>query len=61
VPVVFGFFDYKNRRLGFGPSMSLSGDMEADMVIIRSFYASVSGKRPEQTSPVELLHGKQRD
>jgi 1-acyl-sn-glycerol-3-phosphate acyltransferase len=61
VPVVFGFFDYKNRRLGFGPSMSLTGDMEADMVIIRSFYASVNGKRPEQTSPVELLHGKQRD
>ena len=61
VPVVFGFFDYKNRRLGFGPSMSLSGDMEADMIIIRSFYASVNGKRPELTSPVELLHGKPRD
>jgi 1-acyl-sn-glycerol-3-phosphate acyltransferase len=61
VPVVFGFFDYKNRRLGFGPSMMLSGDMDADMVIIRSFYASVNGKRPERTCPVELLRAKQRD
>ena len=60
VPVVLGFFDYENRRLGFGPSMSLTGDMDADMLIIRSFYASVTGKRPEKTCPVELLHGKQR-
>jgi hypothetical protein len=41
--------------------MSLTGDMDADMVIIRSFYASVTGKRPEKTCPVELLHGKQRN
>jgi hypothetical protein len=41
--------------------MMLSGDMDADMVIIRSFYASVNGKRPEKASPVELLRAKQRD
>lgn len=60
VPIVFGFFDYKNRRLGFGPVMTLTGDMEADMQVIRSFYASTHGRQPEKTSPVELLHGKQR-
>lgn len=59
VPVVFGFFDYKNRRFGFGPSMSLTGDMDADMVIIRSFYESVTGKRPEKTCPIELVRGRQ--
>jgi len=61
VPVVFGFFDYKNKRLGFGPKMTLSGDMEADMVVIRSFYASVEGRRPEKTCPVQFVRGKQRD
>ncbi|MDH3266890.1 MAG: 1-acyl-sn-glycerol-3-phosphate acyltransferase [Gammaproteobacteria bacterium] len=60
VPVVFGFFDYANRRLGFGPSMMLSGDMDADMVIIRSFYESVTGHSPEKTCPVKLIRGKQR-
>ncbi|MGI9272468.1 MAG: 1-acyl-sn-glycerol-3-phosphate acyltransferase [Woeseiaceae bacterium] len=60
VPVVFGFFDYANKRLGFGPSMMLTGDMEADMVIIRSFYESVGGRSPEKTSPVQTIRGKRR-
>ena len=60
VPVVFGFFDYTNRRLGFGPKMWLTGDMDADMAIIHSFYASVEGRSPEKTSPVEMIHGKRR-
>ena len=58
VPVVLGFFDYKNRRLGFGPTMTLTGDRDADMVIIRSFYESVHGRWPDKTGPVQLLRGK---
>lgn len=54
VPVVFGFFDYPNRRLGLGPMISLTGDKDADMAIIRSYYTSVAGRRPEQACPVEL-------
>jgi 1-acyl-sn-glycerol-3-phosphate acyltransferase len=60
VPVVFGFFDYANRRLGFGPNMMLTGDVDADMVIIRSYYESVGGRSAEKTSPIEMLHGKRR-
>ncbi len=60
VPVVLGFFDYANRRLGFGPKMWLTGDMDADMTIIRSYYASIEGRRPEKTGPVEMIHGKRR-
>lgn len=60
VPVVLGFFDYKNRRLGFGPKMTLTGDIEADLVIMRAFYASVHGRQPELTSPVQLISGKRR-
>ncbi len=60
VPVVFGFFDYTNRRLGFGPAMTLTGDMQADIAICRSFYASVEGRWPDKTSPVQFVHGKPR-
>ncbi len=60
VPIIFGFFDYKNRRLGFGPSMMLTGDMEADMKVIRSFYETTHGKNPEGTSPIRWLGRDQR-
>ena len=60
VPIVLGFFDYANKRLGFGPNMMLTGDMDADMVVIRSFYESVNGRSPEKTSPIQMIHGKRR-
>lgn len=52
VPIFLGFFDYGSKRLGIGPMLTLTGDQEADMNIIRSFYESVEGRRPEKTSPV---------
>jgi len=60
VPVVFGFFDYANRRLGFGPEMTPTGDMQADLAICRSFYASVEGRWPDKTSPVQFVRGNRR-
>lgn len=60
VPVVFGFFDYTRKRLGFGPVMTLTGDMEADMKVIRSFYESVEGCWPDKTCPVHLVRGRHR-
>lgn len=47
VPIVLGFVDGENRRLGFGPVFEPSGDVEADMHHIRSFYAGFSGLRRE--------------
>ncbi len=52
VPVVFGFFDYSNRRLGLGPTITLTGDKDADLEIIRSFYSSLEGRCPEKTCPI---------
>lgn len=54
VPVVFGFLDYRNKRLGFGPVLTLTGDKQADMAICKSYYASIEGRCPEKTSPIEL-------
>ncbi len=54
VPVVLAFLDYGNRRLGLGPMITLTGDKEADMAIVRSYYESVSGRWPEKTGPISL-------
>lgn len=54
VPVVLGFLDYGNKRLGLGPTITLTGNRDIDMDIIRSFYESVSGRWPEKASPVQF-------
>ncbi|HNP37221.1 MAG TPA: lysophospholipid acyltransferase family protein [Woeseiaceae bacterium] len=54
VPLVLGFFDYGKKRLGLGPVITLSGDVEQDMARIREFYAGVEGRRPENTGPVRI-------
>ncbi|MDX1499870.1 MAG: 1-acyl-sn-glycerol-3-phosphate acyltransferase [Woeseiaceae bacterium] len=60
VPVVFGFFCYRTRRLGIGPMITLTGDVEADMAIIRSFYETVEGRYPEQVSPIRFTRTPNR-
>ncbi len=52
VPIVLGFLDYGKRRVGLGPVIDPSDDRSADMARIREFYATITGRRPEKTSPV---------
>jgi 1-acyl-sn-glycerol-3-phosphate acyltransferase len=54
VPVVLGFLDYGNKRLGLGPTVTLTGDRRTDMAVIGSYYSSISGRWPEKTSHIEL-------
>lgn len=54
VPIVLGFLDYKRKRGGFGPAVMPTGDMRADMDVIRAFYADKQGKYPENFGPVRL-------
>jgi len=54
VPVVLGFLDFGGRRLGLGPSVTLTGDKEADMAILQSYYSSISGRWPDKTGPIRL-------
>lgn len=61
VPIVLGFFDYGNRRLGIGPTVQPTGDRDADMARIAEFYAGVSGRRPENATPVRLTANPPRD
>lgn len=46
-PIVLGFVDFARKRIGLGPTLRPSGDIEADFKTIRSFYADKTGKRPE--------------
>jgi 1-acyl-sn-glycerol-3-phosphate acyltransferase len=54
LPVCLGYCDAQNRRMGFGPVIHLTGDMRADMDVIREFYADVRGVRPERATPARL-------
>lgn len=54
VPIVLGYPDYARRVVCFGAIIEPSGDIAADMAIIRDFYADVTPKFPEQASPVRL-------
>jgi hypothetical protein len=43
-----GFIDYKRKATGVGPVIYPTGDIEADMEIIRNFYANVTAKYPDK-------------
>lgn len=55
VPVYLGFLDFGNRRIGIGPKIHLTGDMDADMAVIRAFYEGIDGRWPEKASPIEFI------
>ena len=46
LPVALGFVDGPTRTIGFGPSFHPSGDVVADMDLVRAFYADKHGIRP---------------
>lgn len=54
VPIVPSYLDYGNKRGGFGPELQPSGDLQADMGILREFYGPMSGKSPEDFGPIRL-------
>jgi 1-acyl-sn-glycerol-3-phosphate acyltransferase len=48
VPIVLAYMDYAKKESGLGPVFVPSGDVEADMLKIKAFYAGVQGRRPDQ-------------
>jgi len=52
LPISLGFIDGPTRTIGFGPSFRVSGDVVADMDLVRAFYADKHGIHPElRTEP----------
>lgn len=48
VPIVLGFLDYGKKRVGLGPTLWPTGNVAADMNVIRAFYADKQGLYPEK-------------
>lgn len=48
VPIVMAYMDYSKKLTGLGPLLQPSGDIEADMEIIKAFYAPFKGKNATQ-------------
>lgn len=48
VPILIGFIDYKEKKVGFGPMLHPSGDFNNDMLMIQEFYEAKSPKYLEK-------------
>ncbi len=51
IPIMLGFLDYGRKTGGIGRMIVPKGDMEADMIEIKAFYADITGKYSEHVSP----------
>ena len=58
VPIALGFLDFELKMGGFGPIFVPSGDIEADMTLIKGFYKNVKGKYPDQYGEAEVFSGQ---
>lgn len=54
LPVTLGYVDRTTMTTGLGPTIELTGDVSADMSVIRGFYADKAGFRPELRSEPRL-------
>jgi len=54
VPIVPSFLDWGSKRGGFGPPLTPSGDVIADMQYFRDFYEGMRGKFHDQFGPIIL-------
>jgi 1-acyl-sn-glycerol-3-phosphate acyltransferase len=48
IPICLGFLDYAKKEGGVGPMLQPTGDIEKDMVEIKAFYNSITGKHPNR-------------
>ncbi len=54
VPIVLAYIDSDNKVAGIGPTLHPTGDIDADMKIIRRFFEPIRGLRPENQGPIRL-------
>jgi 1-acyl-sn-glycerol-3-phosphate acyltransferase len=48
VPIVLAYMDYARKVSGLGPVFQPTGDVEADMAVIKRFYAGIKGRNATQ-------------
>jgi 1-acyl-sn-glycerol-3-phosphate acyltransferase len=54
LPVTLGFVDRTTMTTGLGPTIRLTGDVPADMDVIRAFYADKAGLVPSRRTEPRL-------
>jgi 1-acyl-sn-glycerol-3-phosphate acyltransferase len=54
VPILLVYADYRRKRLGTGPLLMPSGDIQADMTTMRTFYSSITARHPEKVGQMEV-------
>ncbi|QIK76775.1 1-acyl-sn-glycerol-3-phosphate acyltransferase [Nocardioides piscis] len=54
LPITLAFIDGPSRTVGAGPTITPSGDLAADMDLVRAFYADKRGIHPEQRTEPRL-------
>lgn len=54
VPIMLGYADYRRKAVGIKAQLMPSGDIEADMAILRDFYADVTPRYPQRRGEVRL-------
>ncbi|MFZ1238286.1 MAG: glycerol acyltransferase, partial [Anaerolineae bacterium] len=54
VPLALVSMDYGRKVVGFGPVITPSGDIDADMAQIRTYFSSATGKYPHETAQIAL-------
>lgn len=61
LPVTLGYVDRTTMTCGLGPTITLTGDVAADMDVIRAFYADKSGLRPAHRTEPRLAQEPRED
>lgn len=54
LPITLAYVDVPSRRVGWGPTFHPTGDVKADMDLVREFYADKTGFHPEDFTPPRL-------
>ena len=60
VPICLAWCDGPTKTVGFGPTIRPTGDIRADMDLIRAFYADKHGIHPEKRTPPRLREEDRR-
>lgn len=54
VPIAMATLDFGNKIVKLGSAFMPSGDIQADMRIIRAFFEGIEGKIPENKGPITV-------
>jgi len=54
LPVTLGYVDRTTMTAGLGPTLTVTGDVRADMDLVRAFYADKAGHTPSRRTEPRL-------